>query len=79
MSSEEREKHIQEKRAWIASRRAELDQFEKQFEMQYGNKHPRVNWMRYRDLEAWKFELEIEEWELEQFIANSEDEGWPTS
>lgn len=38
---------------------------QKQFEDQYPFVPARINLRRIEDLEAWKFEIEINEWELE--------------
>lgn len=54
-----------EKLEWLAARRAWLDQKQKQFDEQYPTVHPRLNRQRLDDLEAWRFEIEIHEWELE--------------
>lgn len=43
--------------------------------MQYPMMSPRTNRRRLEDLEAWKFEVEVHEWELEG-IVNSPDEEW---
>lgn len=53
------------RREWIARRRARIDQMQKQFEDQYPFVPARINLRRIEDLEAWKFEIEINEWELE--------------
>lgn len=52
----------------IVARRAWLDQRKKQFEDQYPHFRPQVNKQRLEDLEAWEFEIEIDEWELQQRI-----------
>ncbi len=50
----------------LVNRRARLAQKEKQFEKQYDLAHPRVNLKRLSDLEVWKFQIEMSEWEIEQ-------------
>jgi len=50
----------------LANRRARLAQKEKQYERQYDLAHSRVNLTRLSDLEVWKFQIEMSEWELEQ-------------
>jgi hypothetical protein len=56
---------IEDAKDRLANQRAKLDQHEKMFEAQYPIVHPRINLMRLRDLEVWRFSIEIGEWELE--------------
>jgi hypothetical protein len=68
------EELIQLRKEWLARRKARLDQLEKKFQDQYPVVSPRTNEMRLNDLEAWKFEIEINEWELNNVdIPNLED------
>lgn len=75
MAPKTKEQYIKECRDWLARRKAWIDQREKKFEDQYPMVPPHINRKRLEDLEAWKFELEVHEWELEGFI-NSPDEEW---
>lgn len=69
------EETIEACREWLAARKAWVDQKEKQFEDQYPMVSPPLNRMRFDDLEIWKFQIEINEWELEQFINAQEMES----
>jgi hypothetical protein len=69
----DREAKIKELKANIARRTARLDQLEEQAERQYDYMKPRANQMRFDDIKAWRFGIEIDRWELEGFI-NSESE-----
>jgi hypothetical protein len=57
---------IEDAKDRLANQRAKLDQREKMFEDQYPMMHPRINLMRLHDLEVWRFNIEIDEWELEE-------------
>lgn len=59
-------------REWLARRKAWLAQREKQFEDQYPFMSPSLNLKRHDDIQAWKFELEVHEWELEEIIRTHE-------
>lgn len=67
MSDEDLE-YIEECLEWVARRKARVDQFEKMFQDQYPSRSPRINQMRLNDLEAWKLEIEVHEYELGGFI-----------
>lgn len=58
----------------LAHRAARLDQLSKRFEAQYPLVPPQINRMRLEDLDAWKFGLEIDRWELEEKIKGAEGE-----
>lgn len=62
------EEYIQKCREWIARRKARLAQREKQFEDQYPMVPARLNKQRQEDLDAWKLEIEVHEYELGGFI-----------
>lgn len=68
---------IQECKEWLARRKAWVDQKEKQFEAQYGFYPARINRERLEDLEIWKFQIEIHEYELEETIKWMEDQEDP--
>lgn len=65
---EDRDEIIAECKVWLANRRARLDQKEKQFQDQYPLVSPETNKQRMEDLEAWKFNIEVQEWELKNFV-----------
>jgi hypothetical protein len=67
--------YIQECKEWIARRKARVDQMEKRFNDQYPLMSPATNQMRMNDLEAWRFEIEVNEWELSQILAEEEGES----
>lgn len=73
--SKTKEQYVQECREWLARRKAFIEQWQRTFDMQYPMMSPRTNRRRLEDLEAWKFEVEVHEWELEG-IVNSPDEEW---
>lgn len=68
-----REERIERLKENIARRTAQLDQLEERAERQWDYMQPRANQMRFDDIKAWRFGIEIERWELEGFI-NSEEE-----
>jgi hypothetical protein len=67
------EEYVRKCKEWIARRKARLDQKEKMFEDQYPLMRPRENNMRLQDLEAWRFEIEFNEWELGEIIKGMEE------
>jgi hypothetical protein len=73
----EDEEYVQACKEWIARRKARLDQREKMFEDQYPMASPAVNRKRLEDLEAWRFEIEFNEWELGEIIKGMEDDETP--
>lgn len=73
--SKPKEQYIQECREWIARRRAWIDQQQKFFDDRYPFLSAKTNKKRLDDLEAWKFEIEVHEWELQNII-DSPDEEW---
>lgn len=62
---------IEARKVDLARRRAWLDQLEMKFDGLYHRTHPRVNQWRLDDLEALRFQLEIEEWEIEKMSEES--------
>lgn len=72
------QKYIQECLEWIARRKAFVDQREKMYTDQYPMRHAITNHMRLNDLEAMRFEIEFNEYELggfiKDYIDNQEDE-----
>lgn len=70
-----KKQYVQECREWLARRKAWIDQMAKMFETQYPMMTPRTNRYRLDDLEAWKFEIQVHEWELQRII-DSPDEEW---
>lgn len=67
------EEYVTACREWLARRKAWIDQMEKMFEEQYPMMPPRSNRKRLHDLEAWKFEVEVHEWELGEIIRQHEE------
>ncbi len=58
---------------WLAVKKAELAQRKKQFEEQYPMWPPEHNHRRLEELEAMEFRIQMNEWELEMFIKETED------
>lgn len=71
--SKPKAQYIQECLEWLARRKAWIDQKEKQFHDQYPLVSPETNRKRLNDLEAWKFNIQVHEWELDGFIHDGED------
>lgn len=67
------EKYVRHCREWIARHKAKLAQKEKMFEDQYPMNPPFINRQRLEDLEAWKFEIEFNEWELGEIMKGMEE------
>lgn len=67
------EAYVQACKEWLARRKAWIDQKEKQFSDQYPVIAPSLNRKRLEDLEAWKFSIEVHEWELGEFIKSHEN------
>lgn len=67
------EEYVRACQEWLARRKAWIDQKEKQFEDQYPMIAPDLNRRRFEDLEAWKFVVEVHEWELEEYIKKHEE------
>ena len=68
------EEYVRLCREWIARRKAIVDQKEKQFNDQYPMVNPKINRKRLEDLEAWKFEIDFNEWELGEIVKDMEEE-----
>lgn len=73
MTPEERAQLIKELQEDLAAQRAWVDQRQKQFDGQYDRWMPFINQKRLDDLEVWKFEIEIAEWELQQLMDEDND------
>jgi len=65
---------VEDMKNWLAVRQSSLDQLHKRWEDQYPNRHPRVNAWRLEMLDLAEFRLDIDKWQLEQFIQSLEDE-----
>lgn len=72
LEEEQHEEYVRRCKEWIARRRARLDQREAWF-TQSPSPLPQINLKRLDDLEAWRFELEIHEWELNEIIRSFEE------
>lgn len=58
---------------WLARRKAQIDQMKKQFDDQYPMMHPDINRRRLEDIDAWEFNIQVHEWELDEIIRTYEE------
>lgn len=65
---------VEDMKNWLAVRQAALDQMRKAWEARYPMSSPAVNMFRLDQMECGQFRLDIDKWQLQEFLDALENE-----